>query len=167
MRRHREAAGSFHYGGKLELHAGEREPEDAFLLRIFVLAILMMMIMMGRICRFHNYGPTQVCSQDSDEKEFPLRFHTRLFGQIRSQVPFGQKVREKWRQTAAHWSDRGHQAARLSFVCEAKCWPVGIINIILFERKDMAISGKPINDADALFMQIDSKRVDLLQFGIY
>lgn len=80
-----------------------------------------------------RYGARKIGAKNCEQKKFTLRFHSRLFGEIGSQVSFGQQVGKERRYAPTYRAHRRHQPAGLSFERQAQCRPILIVNVSLFE----------------------------------
>ena len=152
VRRDRQTAGSLRHGGELQLYACQRETQDALLLRILVMMIVIMVklivIVTARVHRLDRDRAGNISAEHGHEIELPFGLHARLLCEIGPQVSFGQQVREERRQTAPYRADGRHQPARLSFIGEAQGRTVRIVNVVLLEGEDVAVARQPVDDPD-------------------
>jgi hypothetical protein len=100
----RETAGSFHDGGKLQLHAGERKPQSGFGGTIMMIAAAggVMSVAFIRVAfkRRDDERAGQVGAQDGEQKEFTLGLDLGQLCQIWAEMSFGEQVRKEVRHAA-------------------------------------------------------------------
>ena len=134
-----QATGGFLDGGEFQLHPGEKKTQRLFAaMAMFVLVALVMMIVMSlglRLAfkRLNDARAGKVGAEHGEKEEFAFGIHVRARGEIFAQLAFRKKVREE-----------RHAAPRGALL---------VVDVVLLERKKLAVARKAGDNADVFSMQ--------------
>src|ERR1700728_790816 len=109
----------------------------------------------------------QVGAEDGEEEEFALGIYVRALGEIVAQVAFGQKVGEEDRNPASHGTEVRYEPAGAALEGEAQRRTLGIVDVVLLERKKLSVAREAVDNADLLSVQAHRKRLDFLRVKLH
>ena len=119
-----------------------------------------------RVQRRRRNGARQIGAEGGEEEEFALRVDASPLRQVAPQVSFRQEVREEWRQAGCDRTNRGDEAAALSAEGQAERQTLRIVDILLFEREQIAVTRQTVDDTNRAVLQPHGERLDVRRISV-
>src|ERR1700677_2221380 len=116
----------------------------AIIIMMFITTIMMITSII-LITRCNTESAGKILTENGEKKKFALVLNAGAPGQVFAEIALRQEVGEKRRKSSADRARWRDDAATLSLERKAERGTIGIVNVILLEGKQMAVSGQSID----------------------